>query len=133
MRQPLRERSQAGVLQLLCDARRAALVVVGVGGDVVDQSVRREREREATYVGSKATGQRTGGDRGEHSPTDQPTEHLRVAMESWTALWMSEQYAVAFALEVEQKSIQAAHDSHEGRLHQQPLPATQTQSLKLVG
>src|SRR3954470_18128751 len=71
----------AGPLELVAQAGRAAVDVVGVGGDVVDQAVADELVRVALDRAAEAPDQRAGGDRGQHPRVHERGQALGPALE----------------------------------------------------
>src|ERR1039458_10279659 len=106
-------------------------VIVGVGGDVVDQAVPGELQRKAPDRLAEMAHERAGRDRREHPGAYERLQHPRVAVEGRTALGMGEQNAVAPLLEIQHDGVQAGRDRGEGRLDQQPWTPAEAQAREL--
>src|SRR5580692_10409286 len=130
-REPIAQRREARLLELLRQPRAAMRAVVRVRGDVLDQSVPRELERIAANLAAETSDQRPRCDRHQDPCIRQRAHHPPVALKRRAALGVSEHNAVALALETDDETLQPCGHLRERRLYQQPSTSAEREPRKL--
>ena len=119
-------------LQLAEQRRRPGLVVVCIGGHVVDQFRAQQLEREAGDVLAEVAAKGSRRDRGQHALAHQRGEHPGVLAEGRAALRVGEQHAVALADERHHQLLDVVLDRSRRRLDEQPRPTAEAQPAQLL-
>ena len=97
-------------------------MVVGVGGDVVHESVGHELDREAPHGRPESAGQRSGRHRAEDAGVHEARQPIGVTLEDRAPLGMREHHLEAAILHVREDPLEVDVRGPVGALEQQVVP-----------